>query len=168
MIYAFANEYQRQPNSQDVSNLSAENEERGFPGMLGSLDCMHWEWKNCPKALHGAYTGKEGSPTMVLEAVASKNLWIWHLFFGLPGSLNDINILNRSHLFDRLSQGLAPPVQFKVNEVEYDTGYYLADGIYPKWSTLIQSISLPQDPKPKVCPNPATLSLLICSLMTTL
>uniref|UniRef100_A0A0D3BFX6 DDE Tnp4 domain-containing protein n=1 Tax=Brassica oleracea var. oleracea TaxID=109376 RepID=A0A0D3BFX6_BRAOL len=28
----------------------------------------------------------------------------------------------------------------------YNLAYYLTDGIYPKWSTFIQSISLPQDP----------------------
>lgn len=106
--------------------------------------------ENCPKALHGAYTGKDGVPTLVLKAVASQNLWIWHSFFGLPGSLNDINVLDCSHLFDNLSQGLAPPVKFNVNGTNYQTGSYLADGIYPKWSTLIQTISLPQAPNPKV------------------
>jgi hypothetical protein len=30
--------------------------------------------------------------TIVLEAVASQDLWICHIFFGLPGSLNDINV----------------------------------------------------------------------------
>ena len=33
---------------------------------------------------------------IVLEAVASEDTWIWHAFFGLPGTLNDINVLNRS------------------------------------------------------------------------
>jgi hypothetical protein len=36
---------------------------------------------------------------MILEVVASQDLWIWHAFFGLPGSLDDINVLNRSSLF---------------------------------------------------------------------
>lgn len=151
VILSYGKVYQRKPTSDDVRKLANENAERGFPGMLGSLDCMHWEWKNCPKALHGAYTGRDGSPTLILEAVASKNLWIWHSFFGMPGSLNDINVLERSHLFQQLSQGVAPRVNFTVNSKNYNTGYYLADGIYPKWSTLIQTISAPQEAKPKVC-----------------
>ena len=44
--------------------------------MLGSLDCMHWTWKNCPKAWHGQYCGKGGDATIVFEAVASEDLWI--------------------------------------------------------------------------------------------
>ncbi|XP_074363060.1 uncharacterized protein LOC141704879 [Apium graveolens] len=42
----FEVEYLRRPNEQDVSKLLAENEQRGFPGMLGSINCMHWKWKN--------------------------------------------------------------------------------------------------------------------------
>ncbi|KAI3664965.1 hypothetical protein L6452_43580 [Arctium lappa] len=60
--------------------------------ILGSLDCMHWEWKNCPVAWKGQFTrGDHGSPTIILEAVASVDLWIWHAFFGIAGSRNDIN-----------------------------------------------------------------------------
>ncbi|XP_010485068.1 PREDICTED: uncharacterized protein LOC104763388 [Camelina sativa] len=51
-------------------------EHRGFPGMVGSIDCMHWEWKNCPTAWKGQYARGSGKPTIVLEAVASQDLWI--------------------------------------------------------------------------------------------
>ncbi|CAA7029327.1 unnamed protein product [Microthlaspi erraticum] len=64
-----------------------ETEERGFPGMIGSIDCMHWEWKNCLVSWKGQYTRASGKPTIVLEAVASYDLWIWHAFFGLPDCL---------------------------------------------------------------------------------
>ena len=50
-------------------------EAHGIVGMLGSLDCMNVQWKNCPVAFQGAYMGKEKSPTIVLEAVADHNLW---------------------------------------------------------------------------------------------
>ncbi|SAM03448.1 hypothetical protein [Absidia glauca] len=85
VIAGFGNTYLRVPNQNDVERLLAENGNRGFPGMLGSLDCMHWEWKNCPSAWHGQFKGKENKPSIILEAVASHDLWIWHAFFGLPG-----------------------------------------------------------------------------------
>ncbi|OEL17295.1 hypothetical protein BAE44_0021692 [Dichanthelium oligosanthes] len=34
--------YLRRPNDDDISRLLAKAEERGFFGMLGSIDCMHW------------------------------------------------------------------------------------------------------------------------------
>ncbi|XP_074356370.1 uncharacterized protein LOC141696082 [Apium graveolens] len=40
--------YLRRPNNEDVSKLLVENAKREFPGMLGSIDYMHWKWQNCP------------------------------------------------------------------------------------------------------------------------
>jgi hypothetical protein len=108
---------------------------------------MHWKWKNCPTAYQGTYCGHVKEPTIILEAVASHDLWIWHAFFGLPGSLNDINVLHRSHLFDRLVEGKAPAVNYTINGHKYDMGYYLADGIYPNWSAFVKSIKAPANEK---------------------
>ena len=63
--------------------------------------------------------------------MASYDLWIWHAFFGLPGSHNDINVLERSSIFSKLAKGRAPLVNYSINGNDYLTGYYLADGIYP-------------------------------------
>ena len=68
----------------------------------------------------------------------------------MPGSNNDINVLNSSNLFSRLAQGTAPPANYTTQGQEYNMGYYLADGIYPKWSTIVQTISDPQGPKKKL------------------
>jgi hypothetical protein len=108
---------------------------------------MHWRWKNCPLADKGSYSGKEKEPTVILEAVATHDLWIWHAFFGLPGTLNDITVLDRSPLFDKFLNGHDLSVRYQVNGNEYNLGYYLTDGIYPKFKTLIQSISEPQGRK---------------------
>ena len=76
IVEVFAAEYMRRPNAEDVSRLLAENERRGFLEMLGSVDCMHWKWKNYPTAWQGMYSGHVREPTITLEAIASKDLWI--------------------------------------------------------------------------------------------
>uniref|UniRef100_M8BZK8 Uncharacterized protein n=1 Tax=Aegilops tauschii TaxID=37682 RepID=M8BZK8_AEGTA len=54
------------------------------------------------------YKGHPKDPTIVLEAVALEDLWIWHSYFGLPGSRNDLNVLSRLSLFGMLFAGDAP------------------------------------------------------------
>jgi len=62
----------RKPNQADVDRLLQVTEARDFPGMLGYIDCMHWEWKNCPSEWKGAFQkGLYKVPTIILEAVAS-------------------------------------------------------------------------------------------------
>ncbi|XP_028075723.1 uncharacterized protein LOC114277966 [Camellia sinensis] len=123
--------YLRSPNEVDVARLLQEGEQRGFLGMLGSLDCMHWHWDKCPTAQAGAHTGHYHKPTIVLKAVASYDLWIWHAFFGMPGSLNDITVLDRSPLFTELTRGHAHTANYTINNNVYTIGYYLVDGINP-------------------------------------
>ena len=85
-----------------------------------------------------------------MEAVASYDLWIWHAFFGLSGSNNDINVLKRSHIFSDLAEGHTFAVHYSINGHDYVMGYYLADGIYPKWVTFVKIIPAPQGQKRKL------------------
>lgn len=66
-------------------------------------------------ALAGQHKGKEKKPTKVLEAGADYDLRIWHYNFGSPGSLNDINILEQSPLFDKMLRGEALQVEYSIN-----------------------------------------------------
>ncbi|KAK9285702.1 hypothetical protein L1049_024901 [Liquidambar formosana] len=126
VIGVFGDEYLRSPNNVDVARLLAERESRGFPGMLRSIDRMHWKWKNC--------------------------LITW------KGSYNDINVWERSHLFANLVEGHALAANYSINGHNYTTRYYLADGIYPPWSTFVKTILHPQENKHK---NFATAQELI-------
>jgi hypothetical protein len=49
----FDEEYLREPNLEDTQWLLSINEKRGFLDMLGNIDYMHWERKNCPFAWQG-------------------------------------------------------------------------------------------------------------------
>lgn len=146
-VINFSEENLWSPNNNDIAKLLAKGESRGFPGMLGSIDCMHWKWKNCLTTWQGQYSGHYHEPTVILEAVASYDLWIWHAFSGLPGSHNDINVLERSSVFTELAEGRAPLVNYSINGHNYTMGYYLADGIYPSWSTFVKTITSPQGNK---------------------
>ncbi|XP_057760907.1 uncharacterized protein LOC130981326 [Arachis stenosperma] len=151
VILVFEDEYLRKPNPNKVRRLLQIAEGRGFPGMLGSIDCIHWQWKNCPKARKGMYmSGYRGVATIVLEVVASSNLWIWHAFFGVSGSNNDINVLDRSPMFDDIINDHALEVNYTINGNNYTMGYYLVDGIYPEWAIFVKLISKPQGEKRKL------------------
>ncbi|KAL6191501.1 hypothetical protein ACLB2K_037891 [Fragaria x ananassa] len=92
------------------------------PGSVGGLTGLK----------QGSFSGKSKKPTIVLEAVADPNTWIWHSFFGIPGAQNDITVLGRAPLFDASIAGQTPQLNYHVNGTPYEFGYYLADGIYPK------------------------------------
>ncbi|GJY57148.1 ALP1-like protein [Tanacetum coccineum] len=109
-------EFLRKPKVTDIEKLYRHHEERhGFPGMLGSLDCTDWGWFGCPYDFKAQYVKRNHGPNpfILLEVVASQDLWIWHAFFGVVGLNNDINLSIR---------------------------YYLVDGIYPESATLVKTI----------------------------
>jgi hypothetical protein len=68
----------------------------------------------------------------------------------MPGSHNDINVLQRSPVFDGIANGTTPHVNFVVNGNSYSMRYYLVDKIYPDWSTLVKTRSQPANAKDHV------------------
>ncbi|KAF5441879.1 hypothetical protein F2P56_037183 [Juglans regia] len=98
IVTVFSDEYLRSPNANDIAQLLTVGEQRGFPGMLGSIDYI------------------------------------------MPSSHNDTNVLERSFIFMELAHRRVPPVNYTFNGNDYTMAYYLADGIYPKWSTFVKTI----------------------------
>lgn len=151
VIDCFEREYLRSPNDADVHRVLQRSKHRGFPGMLGSMDCSKWKWKACPTAWQGQYRGKEKASTVTLEAIADESLWIWHAFFGMPGCLNDINVIEASPLSEKIASGTyPPPCEYIINGIRRNKPYWLTDAIYPNWPIFIATILNPATNKQKL------------------
>ena len=57
IIAIYGERFLRSPTEEDFQQLLRMHEGKGWPRMLGSIDCSHWSWKNCPKAWAGQYSG---------------------------------------------------------------------------------------------------------------
>ncbi|GJV29290.1 ALP1-like protein isoform X1 [Tanacetum coccineum] len=101
-----------------VFEIDANDDETDVVFLEQAIDCMQWEWKNCPVSWQRLY-----------------------------GANNDINVLDNSPLFNDLLNDTAPVVSYMVNGVGYEKGYYLADDIYPQWTTFVKSFTVANDAK---------------------
>jgi Plant transposon protein len=136
----------RSPTEKERDRILIHNKKRGFPGMLASWDCSHFKWDKCPIKLHGAFKSRyANNKTVVLECVVDCFLWIWFCNFGNAGSLNDINILDKSSIVASIWTGKfdvsCPP--YNLNGTIRDYMYFLVDGIYPPWSIFINTVTNP-------------------------
>ena len=145
IVNRFSAEYLRQPTQDDLRRIEGQFRRAGFPGCIGAVDCAGWTWKNCPKALQGLMVGKDGVPTLRMEAICDLDLWVWHFQFGFPGRNNDLNILDLSEHFCNVLSGSFPPhkPRYVIDGEIFNSYYYLADGIYPSWKIFAKTLQLP-------------------------
>nr|GEV37124.1 hypothetical protein [Tanacetum cinerariifolium] len=97
--------------------------------MIGSIDGTKWPWAQCQQAYRAQFNrGDSGSdPFILLEAVASQDLWIWHAFFGVAGSNNDVNVLRQSPVLNDLKVGKTPePGSNEVKRIRYKQAHEAA------------------------------------------
>jgi hypothetical protein len=67
----------------------------------------------------------------------------------MSGSHNEFNVLQLSSVFSWLVEGNALVVNYEINRHALDEAYYLDDGIYPDWSTLVKDTSALEEEKKK-------------------
>jgi len=54
-----------------------------------------------------------------METVADMDLYLWHFFLGMPGAMNDLNVMAFSPLFQSMIAGaFSHPITYTVNGVE--------------------------------------------------
>jgi hypothetical protein len=143
ILHEFEEEYLPPIDIKLARSLCKTHEKIGWPGLLGSLDCSHWQWSKCPKSLQGEYKkGSKEKPTVVYECACDYQLRIWHCNFALPGASNDLNVLDISPLVCQIANGNTI-TEFRVDGTLFDQPYLLVDGIYSKWTCFLGPISVP-------------------------
>jgi hypothetical protein len=113
----------------------------GLPGCIGSVDCVHIGWDNCPVQMKNMYTGKEGYPSIAYEVICTSRRRIQSVSFGHPGSRNDKHIVRTDQSVMSLVEGNGW-FRTKAFECIMDaTGktkvfhglYLISDGGYHRW-----------------------------------
>ena len=140
----------RCPTPDEVRGLMKKMTARGFPGCFASWDCKHFDWASCPVRMQGQHkNGKEKKKTIVLEAIADADHCIWHVFFGCPGAMNDINILDKSPILGAIHRGsLNIHVdECLIDDKHIDHMYFLVDGIYPDLAYFVKTLNNTIDEK---------------------
>jgi len=76
-----------------------------------------------------------------LEAICDLDLYIWYIFFGQPGSMNDINVMNKSSIVGSIlsEQFDTRCLPYQIHNHMFDWLYFLVDGIYPSWAIFCKT-----------------------------
>ena len=73
----YMDEFACHPTDADIKSIAKLHKSKHkFDGMFWLLDCSHTYWKNCPKAWHELFKGKENNPSIVLEAICDEHTFL--------------------------------------------------------------------------------------------
>ena len=70
------------PAGDDLAAVTSLYTRMGFPGCVGSTDCVHFYWDRCPHNVRHLHLGKEGKPTVAYSLVADHTRRIRSLTIG--------------------------------------------------------------------------------------
>jgi hypothetical protein len=88
-----AKEHITMPESkEDLLHVLRQYEEKGFPGCVGSIDCVHLIWDKCPAGALSSCKGKGSFPTLAFEVVCSNTRKILSVSQFFYGTTNDKTI----------------------------------------------------------------------------
>jgi hypothetical protein len=130
------------PKDEDLQAVTSLYARMGFPGCVGSTDCVHFYWDRCPHSVRHLHLGKEGKPTVAYSIVADHTRRIRSVTVGHPAARNDKSICQ----YDRTIQDIRATRLYQYEQFTlYDAAglprinmglYLVCDGGYHKWRVL--------------------------------
>jgi len=114
----------------------------GFPGAVGSVDCVHIKWDKCPFGLRSSCKGKEGFPTLSYEVSVDHTKRILSATRSHYGARNDKTIVKYDeHIMNIHNGDLYSDCSYVLynadGSVAFIRGLYMiCDGGYHKWRSM--------------------------------
>jgi hypothetical protein len=106
-------EIQMLPTQLDREQLTSQE---GFLGCLEEYIACNGSVKTIHLLDSGNIREHVGEYTIIFEVVTSHNLWIWYSLFGMIGSHNNINVVQRSPVFSNLEEGYSLVTICEIND----------------------------------------------------
>lgn len=89
----------------DIRSAMSEYTKAGFPGAIGSTDCVHVWWDRCSASEKVLSTGKEKYPTRVYEMTVNHRRQIYSTTGGDFGSYNDKTVVKFDGFVQKVHKG---------------------------------------------------------------
>ena len=127
----------------EMENVSALYAASGFPGCIGSTDCVHIRWEMCPSIWKTAYkNGKNSYASIAYEMTVTHSKKFQSTTIGHYGTTSDRTIVK----FDGFVRQIRTEKKYIDAEFELQVGpkewitekgvYLLVDGGYHKWRVM--------------------------------
>lgn len=129
------------PVGEDLKSVETIYRKCGLAGAVGSIDCTHFKWDQCPWSEQRQHIGKEGYASVVVEAMCDHAGRILAARKCYPGAENDKTIISRDKSVWRIRDKEPwKSMKYKLRnadgtETEYTGAWLIVDGGYPKVST---------------------------------
>jgi len=148
----FKDEFIKLPTPSELESSMKAYAAVGFPGCVGSIDCTHIRWWNCPSKHRNSCHGKEGYPSLGFQMIVDPSKRIQYVSQAYFGTLNDQNICDVDPIIYNDTSGIlnvARDRQVLYKDVAYDLydengniqrikgGYLISDGGYPPLSVFM-------------------------------
>ena len=130
------------PQGDDLLRVTEQYASMGFPGCVGSTDCVHFFWDRCPHNVRFLHSGKEGKPTVAYSMIVDHMRRIRSVTAGHPGARNDKSISQYDKSLQDMRTGrLYRDETFTLfdafgQEETHKGLYLLCDGGYHKWRIM--------------------------------
>lgn len=129
--------------AEEINHVLCQYEKVGFPGCLGSIDCVHVPWDCCPAGHRTDCTGKEGYPTLAFQVVSTPTRRILASTREFYGTWNDklisrhdetVKRMRTAHRYTKHNWAFIG----SDGEEHTETGlYFICDGGYQSWPVFI-------------------------------